>query len=934
MRHPADSMAWKSFDELYPSFAAEPRNVQLGLASDGFQSFRNSKTSHSIWPVVLIPYNLPLWLCMKQENFILSLLIPSPNGPRDAIDTYLQPLIEDFKELWEVGIETYDASARKNFKLHASLLWTINDFPAYGNLFGWSTKGNLACPCCNKDTSSTRLSNGKKQCYMGHRRYLPHNHKWRNEKKSFDGTEERRPPPQMHSEGYIANECVTLCSREFAQTYENARHLSDVEWNRQFIEWFKDRVAQFHKRDSSRIMEDFLSLSCGPTQYSTHSNGYIVNEYRFHVEYYDKKLRTQNCGVVVLGENDKDSENLDYYGVLTDVIELQFVMDRRVTLFRCNWFDVYDEIKGVKKDEYDFVSANPDRFLKTNEPFVLADQASQVFYAKDNSNKGWQVVRKTQPRDSYEIVEQMDDDIVELGSPSQKKRKRTNEVKFKMKPLKTENEADSFMKRTIRYTFVAPGAIGKGRGRGLKSLAENYASQSNDLVNHYIQEIETGKGRGQGLTNSTLFTSQGMTTIPKNSIDLDKENKQTNPSAHALTNLGKGRGQGITNSTLFTSQRMPTIPKNSIDFDKENKQINPSTHASTNLGKGRGQGITNSTLFTSQGMSTLPKNSIDLEKENKQTNPSAHASTNLGKGRGQGITNSTLFTSQGMPMIPKNSINLEKENKQTNPSPHASTNLSSIGKGRGQGHKGSTLFTSQGMGMKHNNNMTSESEVGCINKSALYANQHTKTPSKRTRVNSTMLSSQEMQIMDKMIFVKEDMQTIDQVMEHSQTTEKANLFERLFIKRVGDGNPPALATIFFETRKKDNKLVEPEAIEKHAHLEGTVHEDPSLSSIEIVEKCCGPQTRSHVFGFGGGVKAKYLKGGTSSKAELLSALRSIRDDNKFLNEENKSLNEETNSLNDRLSTLKDEMKAIMKLKEFFDAQQSDVPPTTSFVSTE
>ncbi|WMV58016.1 hypothetical protein MTR67_051401, partial [Solanum verrucosum] len=27
MRHPADSMAWKKFDELHPSFVAEPRNV-------------------------------------------------------------------------------------------------------------------------------------------------------------------------------------------------------------------------------------------------------------------------------------------------------------------------------------------------------------------------------------------------------------------------------------------------------------------------------------------------------------------------------------------------------------------------------------------------------------------------------------------------------------------------------------------------------------------------------------------------------------------------------------------------------------------------------------------------------------------------------------------------------------------------------------------
>ncbi|OIT39957.1 hypothetical protein A4A49_55902 [Nicotiana attenuata] len=147
------------------------------------------------------------------------------------------------------------------------------------------------------------------------------------------------------------------------------------------------------------------------------------------------------------------------------------------------------------------------------------------------------------------------------------------------------------------------------------------------------------------------------------------------------------------------------------------------------------------------------------------------------------------------------------------------------------------------------------------------------------------------------------------------------------VKGGKDGNPPDLATIFFETHKKDNKLVEPEAIGKHAQIEEIVQSDPSLPTIEIVEKCCGPQTRSHVFGFGGGVKAKDLKGGTSSKAELLSALRSTR-------EENKSLNEENKSLHDRLSTLEDDMKEMRKIKEYFAAKQSHVSPSTSHVSTE
>jgi len=43
------------------------------------------------------------------------------------------------------------------------------------------------------------------------------------------------------------------------------------------------------------------------------------------------------------------------------------------------------------------------------------------------------------------------------------------------------------------------------------------------------------------------------------------------------------------------------------------------------------------------------------------------------------------------------------------------------------------------------------------------------------------------------------------------------------VKGGKDGSPPDLATIFFETRKKDNKLVEPEAIEKHVRLVNSIY---------------------------------------------------------------------------------------------------------------
>ncbi|XP_059664327.1 uncharacterized protein LOC132310119 [Cornus florida] len=195
-RHPADSMTWEKFDIRHPWFSAEPRNVRLGLASDGFNPFSNMSNSYSMWPVMVFPYNLPPWKCMKEPYLFMSLLIPGLRSPGKEIDVYLRPLIDELKELWVDGVMTYDASTMCTFRLHVALLWTINDFPAYGDLSGWVTKGYMACPVCNFDASSIRLEHGKKICWFCHRRWLPLDHKWRNLYKQFDGNKERRSPPK------------------------------------------------------------------------------------------------------------------------------------------------------------------------------------------------------------------------------------------------------------------------------------------------------------------------------------------------------------------------------------------------------------------------------------------------------------------------------------------------------------------------------------------------------------------------------------------------------------------------------------------------------------------------------------------------------------------------------------------------------------------
>ena len=126
MRHLANS-EWNEFDLQHLDFALKPHNVRLGLATDGFNSFGNMNNNYNMWPIILIPYNLPPWLVKKEPYFMLSLLIPGPYRPRNKIDIYLKPLVDELKELWEEGVETYDAYSKEHFHMHAILLWTILD---------------------------------------------------------------------------------------------------------------------------------------------------------------------------------------------------------------------------------------------------------------------------------------------------------------------------------------------------------------------------------------------------------------------------------------------------------------------------------------------------------------------------------------------------------------------------------------------------------------------------------------------------------------------------------------------------------------------------------------------------------------------------------------------------------------------------------------
>nr|GEV94204.1 hypothetical protein [Tanacetum cinerariifolium] len=205
LRHLADGLAWKAFDARYPKFASDPHSVRLGLASDGFNLFRTMSTSYSTWPVVLIPYNLPPWICMKRKSLILSSIIPGGKAPGDDINIYLIPLIKELKLLWK-GVDAYDTFSKERFKLSASLLRAVNDFLSYANLSRCSTKGRMACSVYTSSTHSTWF-------LMRLKSYV-HN---------------KAQPEGSIAEGYIKEECLTFCARYFkgVETFINRPRRND-----------------------------------------------------------------------------------------------------------------------------------------------------------------------------------------------------------------------------------------------------------------------------------------------------------------------------------------------------------------------------------------------------------------------------------------------------------------------------------------------------------------------------------------------------------------------------------------------------------------------------------------------------------------------------------------------------------------------------------
>ncbi|XP_028064106.1 uncharacterized protein LOC114285228 [Camellia sinensis] len=188
----------------------------------------------------------------------------------------------------------------------------------------------------------------------------------------------------------------------------------DRRHNDEFPRWFNSHVEELLAIENAVLSDEIKTLALGPSKKATRFNGYIINGTRYHTRSREWRRKTQNSGVMVKAKTCSYASTRDmnpvegevaYYGYVTDIIELYYSYDRRYVLFMCDWID---NNKGLKQDGFGFTLVNFNHLLYTkkqnsDEPFILASQAQQVFYVNDPVEADWDVVVRMKPRDLYEV---------------------------------------------------------------------------------------------------------------------------------------------------------------------------------------------------------------------------------------------------------------------------------------------------------------------------------------------------------------------------------------------------------------------------------------------------------------------------------------------------------------------------------------------------
>lgn len=168
------------------------------------------------------------------------------------------------------------------------------------------------------------------------------------------------------------------------------------------------------------VSETVRWISYGPRATVVQYDAYNINGYTFRTKCRDGRVY-QNSGVSVeaidlhISKEVATTRQTFYYGVLQEIWVLDYRF-RQIPLFKCDW--VNHRAGGVKRDTtlgYTLVDLN--NLGHKVDPFILASQARQVFYVKDQLDKKLSIVFKTPPKNYRDTYDEVDEEFSTVIHP-------------------------------------------------------------------------------------------------------------------------------------------------------------------------------------------------------------------------------------------------------------------------------------------------------------------------------------------------------------------------------------------------------------------------------------------------------------------------------------------------------------------------------------
>ena len=172
---------YQSIAKKYPNFFYSDDHIplHLGIFADGFQPFEG--VAHTLFAVILVCFNLPQEVRMREENLHILTLIDGPKEPNAKFQQYVKPIVDELLEFWDEGWHLHHAVAGKSILCKGACTCCLQDGRASKACSMQSEAGHYhGCRICSLHGQQ---ANGVH--YFQHTALLPLDHPYRIEEGGF-----------------------------------------------------------------------------------------------------------------------------------------------------------------------------------------------------------------------------------------------------------------------------------------------------------------------------------------------------------------------------------------------------------------------------------------------------------------------------------------------------------------------------------------------------------------------------------------------------------------------------------------------------------------------------------------------------------------------------------------------------------------------------